>query len=118
MADDSTVYHPDMLDDDAAQRDAGLNSLDCFIDATRVCNPSCMAYVTYPLGDPKELNQQQVHCALLLFGERIGRHLTILAGTFAASEKRRRTADQDRHRQAEMATPFSSPFPSKPKDTK
>lgn len=109
------AYHPEMVDDDAADRPAGLNSLDCFIDATRICNASCMAYVTSPRGDPKELNQQQGHCALLLFGERAARHLTVLASTLASSEGRRKTAEQDRQREKSMAPtgPFASPFPTK-----
>jgi hypothetical protein len=114
---DQQVYHPDMLEDDAEDRPEGLNSLDCFIDATRMCNPSCMAYVTYPRGDPKELNEQQAHCALLLFGERAARHLTVLASTLIASEGRRKTAEQDRQREKSMAPmgPFASPFPKNPK---
>jgi hypothetical protein len=118
------MYHPEMIEDNPEDRPEGLEKMDCFIDATRLCNASCMAYVTYPLGGPKELSQMQSHCALLLFGERISRHVTIIASTLAATSKRQKTADQDRQRTAATPVadaspgPFANPFPAHPAKAK
>lgn len=111
MAVDDPVYQPDMIDDAPEDR-PGLDKMDCFLDNSRLCNASCMAFITYPRGEPKELSDMQAHCAVLLFGERIARHMTILASTAVSSEKRRHTANQDRRREEAMnAGPFASPFP-------
>jgi len=116
---DGQVYHPEMIEDNAEDREEGVNKMDCFMDGSRLCNASCMAYVTYPLGEPKELSRMQAHCSLLLFGERISRHITVVAGTLAHTAKRQKTADQDRQREKGMEPqtqmgPFASPFPTPP----
>lgn len=115
--DDGQIYHPEMVEDDATIRPEGVDKMDCFLDFSRVCNASCMAYLTFPRGEPKELSKQQAHCALLLFSERASRHLAILASTMVSAESRNKIADQDRRREksVEPTGPFASPFPAAPK---
>ena len=111
------VFHPDMVDDNSEDRPVGLDKLDCFFDSTRMCNPSCMAFITYPRGEQKELSDMQQHCAVLLFGERLARHTAIIASTLVASDKRRNIAEQDRQRAESLGSsgPFASPFPATPR---
>lgn len=113
---DGTVYHPEMIEDDAEDRPEGLDKMDCFLDIGRLCGPNCMAYITYPRGDPKELSEYQSHCALLLFGERIARHVTVLASTVVETTRKKRTASQDAQRAQSMGVPDAaaqSPFSKK-----
>ena len=117
MTTDGQVYHPEMIDDETQGRAEGIDKMDCCIDPCRLCGPSCMAYITFPRGDPKELSNQQAHCAFLLFGERIARHLAILTSTLVSSEKHKKTSEQDRRREkaSEAASSTSSPFPTRTK---
>lgn len=112
------VFHPDMVDDDSEDRPLGLDKMDCFLDNTRMCNASCMAFITYPRGEQKELSEMQQHCAVLLFSERIARHAAIIASTLVSSDKRKKISEQDKQRAQSLTPtgPFASPFPITPKE--
>lgn len=93
----------------------------CFIHEDKVCNASCMAYVTTPRLPPRsELNDQQAHCELMLCFERMGRNITVLAQIAAETVKRKNISDADKKR-AEQFNPHvpsapvgsRSPFPEK-----
>ena len=45
----------------------------CFLDDSRECGPSCMAFTTFESESPM-LNDQQKHCSLIVAAERLGRH--------------------------------------------
>jgi hypothetical protein len=90
----------------------------CFLNDTRECNASCMAWITHPSGCGPELNEVQSHCMLITGVERIARHTTIIASGLADSEKKRRIAEADKRREKSMPLtpkpmPMQSPFPKK-----
>lgn len=88
----------------------------CFLNDTRECNGSCMAWITHPQGCGPELNEQQSHCMLLTGVERMSRHVTIIASLLSDGEKKRRIAEADKQREKSMqpgVTPLQSPFPKK-----
>ena len=105
---DDVEYMPDVLP-------ADKEGLYCFINDTRLCTASCMAYLTFPKTPGPELNDVQACCALLTNAERVGRHLTIIASMLAATEKKGRTAAADQLRaQAVLApNPLLPTFPKK-----
>ncbi len=95
----------------------GVDSGLCFKDDQRICNASCMAYLTFPK-ESQELNEQQQHCALLAFEERKARHLVIIAKLLADKNTAGRKAAADMKREAanpvNPAIPLTSPFPKPP----
>lgn len=75
----------------------------CFLQDTRVCGASCMAYVTYPkASSSSELGGQQQHCALLSGVERVGRNVTVLASIQANTAKRAQVEAADRRRDQQL----------------
>lgn len=99
------LAQPDMVEDDPS-----LEKVYCFLDFTRVCGPSCMAYSTHALPN-NQLPGVQRHCLILNSVERVGRHLTIIAGQLAETHKASRRRDADRKR--EENTP-RGPFAADP----
>jgi hypothetical protein len=94
--------------------EVGIDSGFCFKDDQRICNASCMAYLTFPK-EAQELNDQQQHCALLVFEERKARHLVIIAKLLADQNTAGRKAAADKKREAAIpAVPAVSPFPKPP----
>ena len=54
----------------------------CFLNDTRICNPSCVAYLVHlPRGDEYRIEEPWMHCSVLLNGHRTGKHLVVLAQT-------------------------------------
>lgn len=107
---DDVEYMPDVLP-------ADKEGLYCFINDTRLCTASCMAYLTFPKAPGPELNDVQACCALLTNAERVGRHLTIIASVLATTEKKGRTAaaDQQREKAAPLApNPLLTPLKKTP----
>lgn len=108
--DEGSVSIPDMVDDDGS-----IERVYCFLDLTRACNASCMAYSTHASPN-KGLPDVQRHCLVLNNVERTGRHLTIIASQLAELEKsgRRRDADRKRESNTPRGNPNPGPFAQDP----
>ena len=58
-----------------------VSGLRCFMSDDRACGASCMAYVTYPhaKANNSDLEEQNLHCAVISNIERAGRALSIVS---------------------------------------
>ena len=90
--------------------------IDCYRDASRICGPDCVAWVTNPPVNKGGLTFTQYHCLLLSTAERMARHVTGIAAALANIHTKAKTDAQDRERKDAMSPvsggPFSDPFPS------
>jgi hypothetical protein len=96
------IHKPDEMDDDKR------NGLVCFLSEDRPCDASCTAWVTFPPKPMKtELNDQSLHCSVLVNLERLGQHFVIVTQMLAKDrqEKRQQTADQKRAAQRPPDSP-------------
>ncbi len=112
-ADEGMVYAPDMEPEEDGEK------LSCFIEPSNVCGPHCMAYLTSPADVARsELDRNnQAHCIVLVSADRLARHAVILTQLFATSEKKKRTAEQDRKREdatPKPPRPFGGQLPTDP----
>lgn len=71
-----SVHHPSLRTQDEAA-DAG-QGLDCFLDASRPCTATCMAWQLPPEG-PDYKDQHWASCLLLVNAHRLGKHQVLLA---------------------------------------
>lgn len=101
------VEVPDMRDEDA--------SLFCFLDDSRSCNGTCMAYTSFPrTSKDSELSEQQAHCSLLMSMERIGRGTIISASMLSKQAARRASELADQQRTGQFTRDAThSPFGGK-----
>ena len=79
-----------------AERKVSDGDLFCYLDASRPCNATCVAYlVVQPSGEDYR-EQPWAQCIMLVNAHRSGKHLTILASTAvsAAESAHTRAADE------------------------
>lgn len=69
----NTSFHPNIK-----EVEEGKSGLFCFIDHTRPCDVTCMAYCDPP-EQPDYEGKQWAHCHLLVNVHRGGKHLIVLA---------------------------------------
>ena len=94
---DNDPPNPNMRDPDTG--------LYCFLNESRVCNASCMAFLNPVPPGPDYLDQQWANCSLLVNAHRTGKHLTIIAQVTGESVKAGRTAAADAARLSQPTPP-------------
>lgn len=114
MADEEEelVYTPDMIPDEKGDK------VYCFIVPERACGPDCMAFLKFGGERPTKTNldDNQQNCTLLVNADRLARHVVIIASLLSNNQKKKRTAEQDKQREASTPAtgPFSGPAPLSP----
>lgn len=66
----------------------------CFINATRICGASCMAYGTFVPNHPDYKDAQWAHCQLLVQAHRVGKHVVSIASVLDRVLKAGAVAEQ------------------------
>ena len=80
------------------------DELYCYRDGSRVCNASCMAYISPPEGsDYKDANW--ACCLLLVAAHKTGKHLTVLAQESVARSRQAKNEAADRARMEQPKPP-------------
>lgn len=77
-----------MKDEDETLLGHGGTGLFCFMDPTRECEPSCMAFDTNPTKHIEYEGKQMKHCVVLMSLHRTGRHLPIVARALDPNTRR------------------------------
>lgn len=91
------VHHPSL-------REEPPGALYCFLNDTRECNASCMAWTPPPDG-PDYKDKQWASCHLLVNAHRGGKHLVVLAQVGSELAKTARDEAADRARTGQPAPP-------------
>ena len=81
-------------------------SLQCFIDADRVCSADCMAHLLQiPDGEDYRGESQWAHCLVLVSAHRASKHLVILANIADGVAKKWKAVTADNMRSSQPLPP-------------